>query len=148
MYQWIVKGLGSFAALGGVAYGMAVVLAAADGSRRGIEVPYHLTGFVLTILGLSAALSAGAWLGDRANRISAVRDIEPVVARLLDTQLAEIVRAMNGTMTGGPMRDQLDLALDRARSYGQAVEVQSRLASGPHANGGASTSILPMRRDP
>jgi len=117
MYRIVIRSCGAIAAAIAAVYITALTLAREDGPA-GIEVSYAVSYVAVAAISICIALAVGGWI------------TRNIVA-------GEFAR--NRVLVASELRDELDAALARARTYGM---VQQMGHQGDTGNG----SVSPMRR--
>lgn len=98
-YKRAMNMVGVAAGLVTVAYLVAVLLAAADGSQ-GIEVPPRLAGIAIAAIVVLSVFASGAWLVDRANRFAVEIYVRPIIRTELEHLRPDLVSEIAGDVAG------------------------------------------------
>lgn len=138
VYTILIRGCGLLAALMFAVYLTATITAAAD--PGGIELPPAVRTLASIGIVTAAVVSAGGWLIDRANRISAERDIRYIVATEVQREFAKMRAALLEDVAG-----TVEAGLARAQRYGVLAEAQNR-ANG-EAQNRVNGTVTALRRE-
>lgn len=168
-FQNAMKACGLLSAFVFVGYLVAEIIARSDGDA-GFELAGGMARILIAASLAGAVLSGGALIAERGHRVSAERDIRPIVHAELETVARDVgealanaleqrlnrtmaqgnaktVAALKECITGELLREQLDRAVGRARVYGQVTEARMRAAHDGLPINGQHASVSTLRRD-